>query len=196
MKPIAFQESASKKIYDSYIKRIKRTTSTLPKEDRNEVLLEFNSHIYEGMQRNSDPSEVDAILAILQKLGEPEDVLKPLIAKKKLLQATRTFNPLHIAKALVLNIANGVSYVFFAFLYILLFGFGYIIVEKIRRPEEVGLFFVDGQFETLGTMGGYPRDGRIMEVLGNGFIPVMILVTMALFVLITLLLRMKQRFIK
>jgi len=106
MKVLNFEQSASQKIYNDYINRIKRTTATLTKEDREDVLLEFNSHIYEGMKRDPGGNEVDRLLNLTENLGSPEEVLKPLIAEKKLQQATKTFNPIHVIKALVLNISN------------------------------------------------------------------------------------------
>lgn len=193
MKAINFIESASTKIYEDYIRRIKRTTSKLTKEDRNEVLMEFNSHIYEGLQKENEGTEIDNLLHVIQSLGDPEDVLKPLIAEKVLAQATRTFNPIHIFKALVLNLANGISYIIFSILYLLLFGFGFMIVAKILNPKEVGLFFKEGQFMLLGMMDELPVDGTITEVLGGWFIAVMLFSAAVLYVLITLLLRAKQR---
>lgn len=123
MKPIVFKQTASQKIYNDYINRIKRTISPLSKEDWEDILMEFNSHIFEGLKRSVEDSEVDNLLDVLEKLGAPEEVLKPLVAERKLNQATRTFNPLHVFKALVLNISNGIVYVFFALLYLILFGF-------------------------------------------------------------------------
>ena len=96
MKQINFKEKTSQKIYADYIKRINRTTSVLAKDDQQDVLMEFNSHIYEGMARKSNGSEVDHLLDVLEKLGAPEEVLKPLIAQKKLEQATRSFNPVDV----------------------------------------------------------------------------------------------------
>ena len=138
MKEIAFKQSASKKIYGDYIKRIKRMASGLAKEDSTDILMEFNSHIYEGMGRTAAESEVDNLMSIIEKLGAPEEVLKPLVAEKKLHQATRTFNPLHVFKAIVLNISNGISYVIFAILYLLLAGFGFLVYAKLANPETVG----------------------------------------------------------
>ncbi len=191
MKSIAFKNTTSQKIYDNYMRRIKRTTSSLNKMDREEVLLEFNSHIFEGIQMSTDISEEDSLLHILDKLGDPEVVLKPLIADKKLFEATKTLNPIHVFKALLLNIGNGISYAIFSLLYLSLFGFLYGIVLKLMNPNEVGLFMVNGSIETLGTYKGLETD-VVVELLGNWFIPVMLLCAVVLFIFITLLLRLKQ----
>lgn len=194
MKPIQFTNRTAQKIYDSYISRIRRSIAPLNKADSEEILMEFNSHIYEGMINKNGENEIENLVEITEKLGEPEEILKSLVAQKKLEQATKTFNPTHIAKALILNISNGVVYLFFAFLYLMLFGFVFLIVEKIKNPENVGLFFKNGNFHLLGTRNpaSLERLG-LTEVLGNWFIPTMVLSIVVLYVLITLLLRLKRK---
>ena len=197
MKSIEFKNTTSQKIYDSYMRRVKRTVSTLNKVDSEEVLLEFNSHIFEASQSiKNTTKEEDALLNVLDKLGDPEEVLKPLIADKKLAEATRTLNPISVFKALALNIKNGISYVIFLLLYFSLFVFVYSIVLKILNPEEVGLYFVNGSLETLGTYKGIDSNENVVEALGNWFIPVMLVCVIISFIIITLLLRLKQKFKK
>lgn len=189
MKNIKFQHKASQKLYDNYIKRIKKQIAILPKEDQLDLLMEFNSHIFESSQKKKNTSETENLIDVLDKLGNPEEVLKSTVAEKKLVQATRTFNPVHIFKALVLNIANGVSYLFFSILYLFLLAFGFVIFQKIINPSKVGLFFEKGQFAVLGKTS----DPTATEVLGNWFIPVMIICAVALYFMITLLLKLKQK---
>ena len=194
MKLIQFKNKTAQKIYDDYISRIKRTTATLNKNDKQEILMELNSHIYESMAKSSDDNEIENLVDTLNKLGSPEEILKPLIAQKKLDQATKSFNPTHILKALVLNISNGIAYIFFAILYLALFGFVFLIVAKISNPENVGLFFKNGDFRLLGTRQPSDLDRLgLTEVLGNWFIPIMISCTIVLYILITLLLRLMSK---
>ena len=192
MKQIQFTNKTAQKIYDDYISRIKRTTAPLNKEDTEEILMELNSHIYEGMMNKPQKSEIENLVNITEKLGAPEEILKPLIAQKKLEQATKTFNPTHIMKALILNISNGFVYVFFALLYLMLFGFVFLIIEKIKNPDHVGLFFKNGNFHLLGTRNPASlNELGLTEVLGNWFIPAMLLSIIVLYILITLLLGLK-----
>lgn len=194
IKEIEFKETASKRVYDSYIKRIKKAIRSLPLSDQNDILLEFNSHIYEGLQRNQNKFEIDNLLDILDKLGIPEEVLKPLVADKKMEQATKTFNPLHIIKALALNLTNGVSYVIFFVLYLLLCGFVFLIYAKITNPNEVGLFFENERFLALGKINAnYLTSTNYQEVLGNWFIPAMIISILVFYFIITFLLKLKRR---
>lgn len=193
IKEIEFKETASKRIYNSYIKRVRKAIKSLPHQDQIEVLLEFNSHIYEGLQRQKNETEIDNLLDVLDKLGVPEEVLKPLVADKKLEQATKTFNPLHIIKALVLNITNGISYLIFFFLYLFLFGFVYLIFAKLVNPNEVGLFFQNGSFVVMGKISPEIKGITVFtEVLGNWFIPVMLLSIIVFYFMITYLLKLKR----
>ncbi|MFL9845100.1 hypothetical protein [Flavobacterium rhizosphaerae] len=191
IKELEFKEIASKRIYESYMKRISKVVKPLPVQDQNEVLLEFNSHIYEGLQRQTNKAEVEGLLDILDKLGVPEEILKPLVADKKMEQATKTFNPLHVIKALALNITNGISYIIFFILYLLLLGFVYLIFAKIVNPDTMGLFFEDEAFMVLGKTNKL-NDPGVTEVLGNWFIPVMIVSIIVCYFIITFLLKLKR----
>lgn len=193
-KEIAFQNQNSKRIYLDYITRIQQVVKTLHKDNQQEVLLEINSHIYESLMSQSETGqeEVTRLLDILEKLGQPEVFLKSLVAEKKLEEATRSFNPLQVMKALALNIGNGISYVIFAVLYLLLFGFLFLIIAKLADPQNVGFFYRTPDVCILG----YYRDSGVnhgeYEQLGNWFIPVMLLLTVIFYLLITLLLRLKR----
>lgn len=193
IKEIQFKEDASRRIYLSYMKRIERMIKPLSKTDQTEVLLEFNSHIFEGLAQKHQKNEIVKLVDILDKLGNPEEVLKPLIADKKLEEATRTFNPIHLFKALILNITNGVSYLFFAILYLSLLGFIFVIYAKIKHPDQVGLFMENNSFLALGRVNkSYLQNPNISEVLGTWFIPVMLLSIILSYLLITLLLKFKS----
>lgn len=192
---IKFEEKASQRIYNDYMKRIKKATASLSKINQDDIYMEFNSHIYESIQHKNGANEVDSLLDIIEKLGSPEEVLKPLVADKKLEQATKTFNPVHVFKALVLNFTNGVSYIFFFVLYLFLFGFVFLIFAKIFNPSLVGLYMKKDSFSVfvLGMIN--PEDqikSQTHEVLGNWFIPVMLLSIVFFYFIITLLLKFKK----
>ena len=196
MKEITFKNKSSTLIYRDYLNRLKKNLKHSSAKDRKNILMEFNSHIFEGIQRygNIEVNETEKLMEVLNKLGDPQDVLKPMIAEKKLEEATRTFNPIHVFKALVLNITNGVKYIFFAFLYLVLIGFLIIIGAKINNPKEVGLYFKDGDFYLLGKMKPELMESlSANEVLGNWFIPFFLLLTVLLYIIITFLMRITAR---
>jgi hypothetical protein len=188
-KAIAFKEKSSERIYKDYISRIQKVTRALPEKDQNEILMELNSHIYEDLQQHGEGNEIESLLNVLEKLGRPEEILQPLVADKKMEQATRTFNPVHVIKALIYNVTNGISYFIFLILYVFLLGFIILIGAKIIYPDHVGLFYKLGQMFVYGISGSDYKDS---EILGNWFIPVTILLTVAVYLVLTFLLKLKQ----
>jgi len=188
---IKFSQEASKRVYNDYMKRVKRATNSLSKQNQDDIYMEINSHIFEAIQHENGAKEIDLLLDTIDKLGIPEEVLKPLVADKKLEQATKTFNPIHVFKALILNFTNGISYIIFFILYLFLFGFIFLIFAKIVNPSEVGLFYKDSSFLVIGLSNKTNQVG-IKEILGNWFIPVMLVSTVAFYFLITLLLKFKK----
>lgn len=191
---IQFEEKASKRIYDKYMSQVKKTVKPLNAKEQDDILLEINSHIYEGLQQNKHNNEIDRLLDILDKLGVPDEVLKPLVADKKMEQATRSFNPWHMLKALVLNITNGISYLVFLVLYLMLFGFVFLIYSKLTKPVETGLFFDGNHFQALGRISPEYLEGTTThELLGHWFIPAMLVAIVLFYILITLLIRIKRK---
>ncbi|MDP5076614.1 MAG: hypothetical protein NWQ19_00910 [Nonlabens sp.] len=194
MKNIVFINDDSQRVYASYMKRVSNTVSLLPKHEQTDVLMEINSHIYESLKASEvhAGNELSELLDSIDKLGEPEIVLKPLIAQKKLTQATRTFNPIHVIKALALNITNGISYIIFAVLYLFLIAFVFLILAKLFYPSAVGMHLGSDYF-VLGITNG---NSGTREILGNAFIPVMLAAAFVLYMFITLFLKFKQSILK
>lgn len=191
-KKIEFEDKNAQRVYDNFIKNLRNILKPILDEDRQEVLMEFNSHIYERIQNNKSKSELNELLNAIDKLGSPEEILKPLIADKLMEKATKSFNPIHIFKALLLNIANGVSYIIFSLLYLSLGTFVFLIFAKLFN-SNVGLYFQEGKFQVLGLV---IETSDYQEVLGYWFIPVMILATVILYFIITLLLKLKNSLTK
>ncbi|MGX9984790.1 hypothetical protein [Soonwooa purpurea] len=155
--------------------------------------MEINSPIFESLQNNeTSHNEVEKLLTILEKIGQPEFFLKDLVAEKKLEESTKSFNPIGIFKALILNLGNGFSYVLFFILYLLLFGFIFLIFAKIIDPQNVGCFYRPNDIFVLGKINSSTIDYTQYEQVGNWFIPLMIGLTIISFVIITLLLRLKK----
>ena len=188
---IKFNEVASQRIYNDYMKRVIKATNSLSSESQNDIYMEINSHIYESLQNKKNENEIDLILDIIERIGIPEEVLKPLVADKKLEQATKTFNPIHIFKALILNFTNGISYFIFFILYLLLFGFVLLIFAKIIFPSEVGMFIQNNKIIAMGYIS-MEDNQNVKEILGNWFIPFTLICIVVFYFLVTLLLKFKK----
>lgn len=189
-KELQFIDSDTQRVYKNYIQSIKNATKELLIEDSQEILMEFNSHIYESMQLKNSKSEINNLLKAIDKLGTPEEVLKPLIADRILNKATRSFKPNDIFYALYLNIGNGISYLIFGALYVLVGTFTLSIFLKIFYPAYTGLFIGNGTF-FIGAADEATIYG-LNEVLGNWFIPLMLLLNIVLYFIITIALSFKK----
>lgn len=192
-KKIKFKNADAQNIYENYLKQIQSVTKRLSLEDRNDILLELNSHIYESLSKksNENTTEVKRLTDTLDNIGIPKEILKPLIADKKLHQATRTFNPIHIFQALALNFSYGIIYFLFFTLYLFLFSFIVLIFGKIFFPNHVGFYYSKGE---IFQYGGFIEGEKLQnfEVLGNWFIPVTILLGIIFYFFITFLLKLKR----
>ena len=192
---IAFSNPNAQKIYENYLKQIQLATKQLPSADQKDILLELNSHIFESIQKNDHGDEISNLVHTLEKIGIPNEVLKPLIADKKLLQATKNFNPIYVAQAMFLNLSNGIIYVLFAVLYLFLFTFLFLIVAKIFYPAATGFFYKKDEFFVFG-LTSFDQIKMKHEVLGNWFIPTTILLAIIFYLFVTLLLKFKRSFNK
>ena len=188
-KEIQFMDSNAQRVYRNYIQSIKNATKQLCAEDSLEILMEFNSHLYESIQIKNSKSEIDSLLNAIDELGVLEDVLKPLVADKMIDKATNSYKPTDIFKALYLNIGNGISYLIFTILYFLVGIFSLVILLEIFLGNGTGLFISDDIFFI-----GYTDDNNILinEVLGNWFLPVMLLLNVVLYFIITVALKLKR----
>lgn len=190
MKNIEFKNSLTQHIYNDYFKRVDKNIKLLSEKDKVEFLMEINSHIFEAMNAFSDENESENLLNVLNKLGEPEDYLKAIVADKKLNEAARTFNPKTVFQALVLNFKRGIVYSMFAVMYLFLFVFVFLIFMKIILPLKTGLFYMNGQFQAFG----FVRNGNDLdEILDFWFIPLVALAAILFYLLITLLFRLIKK---
>jgi len=73
------------KIVENYLNRLKHHLKGLPEADQQELVKEIHSHIYESFRDDPTENEVERILKVLDKLGEPADVvssrMSPAIVK-------------------------------------------------------------------------------------------------------------------
>lgn len=188
---ISFTDPNAARIYRDYMNRVQRTTRKMDRYTKQEIIMEINSHIYESFQGESTYAarETEKLLDVLEQLGQPELFLKPLIAEKAMDQATRTFNPVKVMRALLLNLSNGISYVLFAIFYLFLFSFVLVIILKIIVPDQVGIYSDYKNFFAIGMVDGKHQDKKIAD---EYFMPIMLLLSAVMYFLITFLLKIKR----
>lgn len=62
-------------IVDNYLERLKKGLRGIPARDQDELVREIHSHIYESFRNDPTEDEVARILKVLDKLGEPANVI-------------------------------------------------------------------------------------------------------------------------
>lgn len=186
MKPIEFKNQASQRVYNDYMNRCKRVIKILSDSDQQECLMEVNSYIYEYVNNHQHEEELTALLNIIERLGAPEVTLKEVVAGKKISQAVRTFNLKHLIQALLLNLRNGIAYIILFIMTLTLLCFPVVIILEIINPVKTGLWVGKGHF----VFGQVLPQAGVNEVLGNFFIPVVILLGILLYFLIIFLLKL------
>jgi uncharacterized membrane protein len=189
-----FSIHSSREIYASYLKRVHRVVSPLSKADREDIVMEINSHIHEHMAAQGKGDEVNDLLQALKDLGEPEEFLVAQVGQRKLDQATRSFNPIDILLALWMNIGSrfyhSVVYSLLGLFYLLTFVFAFFSLFKIVLPNQIGYFISPSGSWAIG----YVHDTSGMkDAWGYWFIPFSIGVTLVLYVVLTLLLKVVRK---
>lgn len=190
MKKIIFKDKTAQQIYDDYFRRMEKSISVLSPNDRRDMLMELNSHFYEGLQQSEQTNEMDIILRLTEKLGLPEDVSKSLIAEKKANPAIKTFHPKPFFRAVVLNIHKGGIFIIVALSWLFSATLFLTVITKLIFPKQTGLFVENGHFMQIG-FSSSAISGK--EVLGNWYIVLALLAIIVFYFVAIALLRLARK---
>ena len=97
---------AAEKIVADYLEKLGSQLKGMNEKDRQEVLAEIRSHIFESFSSDSEGDEIDRALRALKRLGEPGEVVSSRIGA--------SVTQLGRKKKSLLYIVAGVLIVFFA----------------------------------------------------------------------------------
>jgi uncharacterized membrane protein len=70
-----------RKIVDNYLGRLRAHLEGLPEQDREELVREIYSHIYDSYHQDDTEDEVQRILVVLERLGEPSEVVSSRLSE-------------------------------------------------------------------------------------------------------------------
>ncbi len=68
------------KIVDNYLEKLKKSLRGIPAKDQEELTKEIHSHIYESFRLDPTENEIDRILKVLDKLGDPAEVISSRVS--------------------------------------------------------------------------------------------------------------------
>jgi uncharacterized membrane protein len=90
------------KIVTDYLQRLKSHLHVVPAHERTEFLKEIQSHIYEAYQNEPGEDDVQRILAVLRKLGEPSEVVADRLPQAMVRSGTKRNFPLYVMGGILL----------------------------------------------------------------------------------------------
>lgn len=190
MKKLTFSNEAAQQRYNRYMHQCEMVTRVLSVPDRDDCLMEVNSYIHEFMEAHRGMDEPAALEEILTRLGAPEVTLREVVADRKVAEAVTTYHPRALFQAIVINLRNGLAYFIIFILFMILLAVPVLIIQKIIDPGEVGLWVGWKTF----VFGYYDAGGRdVREVLGNAFIPVVLVMGGLLYLAIVQILRLLRK---
>ncbi|MBI2419078.1 MAG: hypothetical protein HYV28_14495 [Ignavibacteriales bacterium] len=188
------QTTEAQKVYERYINRLKRSVSSLPDEMQQDIRNEISNHIFDSMESSKKDTELDRLLDAIDRLGDPEVFLKPMIADYQVEYATATFKPLDVFRAIIENLGAGfarsLKFSVFGILYLTLFTFAILFVCKIFLPHNTGLFYSENGFQAFGIIAGTKGAN---EVLGYWLMPIAMAGCVLDYLLITLIMKITAK---
>ena len=131
--PNEFSETVNK-IVENYLSRFNLRLKSFPEQDRDELVKEIQSHIYESFTNDPTKNEVERIFNVLDKLGEPDDVISSRIPEAMVSMGKKKKRPLYILAGVFIALfglplgLGGVAVLFGFIITILALIFSYYVV--------------------------------------------------------------------
>jgi uncharacterized membrane protein len=170
---------------DAYLARLEGALAPLPAAERQEILLETRSHVVEQLRRAPDRGAAD----VLAELGPPEAYARQFLPEPDEPRPGPPAGTLHrLARLatgglrtipLLFLVVSAYAVALFAFL---------LALNKLLEPEATGLFFeLRGKRGVMFVLSDPNHGGR--DVLGFWLVPLALLVSLAIHLAMSALLR-------
>jgi uncharacterized membrane protein len=187
-------ETVAKKIWHQYFRRVKRCARPLKSHQQEELILEIQDHLLESFKQKTGNNEAEKLLNAIDKLGDPEEYLRPMIADLLLSSASSTLNPKTVFKGLYYDLFGNVK----SFLLSLAFSLGYLAafvfavlsILKIFFPDNIGFFINETGGILIGIIGG---ESLKTDILGFWNVPLGLLVSLIIYLVLTRNLKVVKR---
>ncbi len=131
--PNEFSETVDK-IVENYLNRFKERLKSFPEQDRDELVKEIQSHIYESFTNDPTENEVERIFNVLDKLGEPAEVISSRMPEAMVSMGKEKKRPLYILAGVLIALfglplgLGGVAVLFGFVITLLALIFSYYVV--------------------------------------------------------------------
>lgn len=185
-----FDSDAANKLWDDYFLKVEKHLTKLPYAQGSAVRKELESHVFEATQVNSAATEIERLAQSLKDLGDPAEVVPPMVASALIDIAQRSNNPFDVIRAASYQIGRR----FIITLRSILIGLMalasvVLILVAITKPflfDNVGLFTNE-----LGALsfGIIVETENLQEHLGISVIPIALIISFVLYKLSLVILR-------
>ena len=187
-------DTVAKKIWHQYFRRVKRCAKPLNSNQQEELILEIQDHLLESFKQETGDYEAEKLLNAIDKLGDPEEYLRPIIADRLLSSASNTLNPKTVFKGLYYdlfgNIKGFLLSVAFSLGYLAAFVFAVLSILKIFFPDNIGFFINETGGILIGIIGG---ESLKTDILGYWDVPLGLLVSSIIYLVLTRNLKVVKR---
>jgi uncharacterized membrane protein len=92
------------KVIADYMERVQNRLKGMNENDRNDFLREIQSHIDESYQNDPTTDELDRILAVLRKFGDPDEVVFNRMPQAMVEKGRKKKRPLYIITGILIAI--------------------------------------------------------------------------------------------
>jgi len=94
--------SAVEKIVADYLSRVQTHLRGIPPADQQELVMELNSHIYEAYNTETNGDDVDRVLRVLGRLGEPVEVIQDRLSGAMVTMGRKKKLPFYILSGVLI----------------------------------------------------------------------------------------------
>ena len=178
------QDPIALRIWNQYFKRVDYVLKSVTLTQREEIVIELRHQLYENYVLDDAFTEADKMLNAIDKLGEPEAYLKPIIEDIKVSEVLMRYYPMAIFKKLFHTPFTNLRQLLFCTVmllgYIFLLLVFLISILKIIIPE-IGVYF----HESGGISIGITSDPNAVELLGYWLIPIGLIFSSIMYIALT-----------
>lgn len=184
-----FGSDDSNELWDSFFRKVDLLLAKVPYEQSDAIRKELESHVFEAMQEQTSGNELEKLEQVLKELGDPDDIVPPMIAAAHIQVAKSSNNPLDMLRVASVQIGQGIVNTLRSLSIVILnlMGFTFLVMAVMKpfRPEHVGFFTSRTGQASFGIIG---NTDLMVEHLGYSVIPIAVAIAVLLFKLSKLML--------
>ena len=172
-KNLEFSNIIAQSLYQDYLDQVRKATKTYSPPDKEEVLMEINSHIFEAIKQCTLHDELSCLQTIINQLGSPESFLNLNVDENDNESSSQALHSKLNSKIFPKSAGSGIFNLILSICYSIVVFSTIAILVKIFFPDYVGFYYKPGEIVMLGSPLHAAQQYSQYEVLRKWFIPIM-----------------------